>query len=112
MAELGHLRVHGEPAARCCLPLAEPGKLEVAAGELVTREYHERVCRAVIRAGWLNREPAWPPLQEGGAVLRLRDAESNVWLPQALRAALIHWRYRPRNPSPPQPQPPQKRLRR
>ena len=48
----------------------------------------------------------------GGAVLRVTDAEGNVWLPRALRAALGHWRYRPRNPAPPQPQPPRKRRRR
>ena len=48
----------------------------------------------------------------GGAVLRVTDAEANVWLPRALRATLGHWGYRPRNPPPPQPPPPHKQRRR
>ena len=42
-------------------------------------------------------------LLEGGAVLRITDADVNNWLPRALRNALTHWRYRGRNPPPPQP---------
>ena len=57
-------------------------------------------------------EPGWPAFLEGGAVLRVTNAEANVWLPRALRTALGHWRYRPRNPPPPQPQPPHKQRRR
>ena len=73
---------------------------------------HERVLRAVIPAGWPDRELGWPAFLEGGAVLRVTEAKADVWLPRALHAALIHWRYRPTNPPPPRPEPPQKRTRR
>ena len=73
---------------------------------------HERVLRSVIWAAWPDRGPTWPAFLEGGAVLRITDADANNWLPLALRNALTHWRYRQRNPPPPQPQPPHKRLRR
>ena len=75
-------------------------------------EDHERVLRSVIRAAWPDREPTWPAFLEGGAVLRITDADANNWLPRALRSALAHWRYRRRNPLPPQPQPQHKRRRR
>ena len=71
----------------------------------------ERVLQAVIRVAWPDREPTWPAFLEGGAVLRIKDADANNWLPRALRNALTHWRYRRRNPPPPQPQPPHKRRR-
>ena len=54
----------------------------------------------------------WPAVLEGGAVLRITDAEAKNWLPRALRTALTHWRYRQLNPPPPQPQPQHKRRRR
>ena len=66
----------------------------------------------MIWAAWPDREPTWPAFLEGGAVLRITDAEANNWLPRALRSALAHWRYRRRNPPLPQPQPPHKRRRR
>ena len=47
-------------------------------------EDHERVLRSVIRAAWPNREPTWPAFQEGGAVLRLTDADANNWPPPGL----------------------------
>ena len=75
-------------------------------------EDHERVLRSVIRAAWPDREPTWPAFLEGGAVLRITDADANNWLPWALRSALALWRYRRHNPPPPQPQPPHKRRRR
>ena len=59
-------------------------------GGWATPEDHERVLRAVIRAGWPNREPTWPAFLEGGAVLSITDAKANNWLPRALRAALTH----------------------
>ena len=73
---------------------------------------HEGVLRAVILAGWPDRELRWPAFLEGEVVLRVTDTEANVWLPRALRAALLHWHYCSRNPPPPQPQPLQKRKRR
>ena len=88
------------------------GNREVPPGGWTAPEDHERVLRAVIRAAWPDREPTWPAFLEGGAVLRITDADANNWLPQALRNALTHWRYRRRNPPPPQPQPPHKRRRR
>ena len=87
------------------------GYREVPPGGWAAPEDHERVIWAVIRAGWPDREPTWPALLEGGAVLCITDAEANNWLPRALRTALTHWRYRRQNPWP-QPQPPRKRRRR
>ena len=57
-------------------------------------EDHERVLRSVIRGAWPDREPTWPAFLEGGAVLRITDADGNNWLPRALRNALTHLRYR------------------
>ena len=88
------------------------GNREVPPGGWAAPEDHERVLRSVIWAAWPDREPTWPAFLEGGAVLRITDAEANNWLPRALRSALAHWRYRRRNPPPPQPQPPHKRRRR
>ena len=88
------------------------GNREVPPGGWAAREDHERVLRSVIRAAWPDREPTWPAFLEGGAVLRITDADANNWLPRALRSALAHWRYRRHNPPPPQPQPPHKRRRR
>ena len=88
------------------------GNQEMPPGGGAAPEDHERVLWAVIRAGWPDREPMWPAFLEGGAVLRITDAEANNWLPRALRTALTHWRYRRRNPPPPQPKPPSKRRRR
>ena len=51
-------------------------------------EDHERVLRSVIRAAWPDREPTWPAFLEGGAVLRITDADDNNWLPRALRSPL------------------------
>ena len=45
-------------------------------------------------------------------VLRVTNAEANVWLPRALRTAFGHWRYCPRTPPPLQPQPPRKQRHR
>ena len=88
------------------------GNREVPPGGWAAPKDHERVSRSVIRAAWPDREPTWPALLEGGAVLRITDADANNWLPRALRSALAHWRYRQHNPPPPQPQHPHKRRRR
>ena len=88
------------------------GNREVPPGGWAAPEDHERVLRSVIRAAWPHRGPTWPAFLEGGAVLRITDADANNWLPRALRSALAHWRYRRHNPPPPQPQPPYKRRRR
>ena len=88
------------------------GKREVPPGGWAAPEDHERVLRPVIGAVWPDREPTWPALLEGGAVLRITDADANNWLLRAWRNALTHWRYCRRNPPPPQPQPPRKRRRR
>ena len=87
------------------------GNREAPPGGWAAPEDHERVLRSVIRAAWPDREPTWPAFLEGGAVLRITDADANNWLPRALRSALAHWRYRRNNPPPPQPQPPHKRRR-
>ena len=78
------------------------GNREVPPGGWAAPEDHERVLRSVIRAAWPDREPTWPAFLEGRAVLRITDADANNWLPRALRSALAHWRYRRRNPPPPQ----------
>ena len=88
------------------------GTREMPPGGRGAPKDHERVLRAVVRAEWPDREPTWPAFLEGGAVLRITDADANNWLPRALRNAVTHWRYRRRNPPPPQPQPPHKRRRR
>ena len=85
------------------------GNREVPPGGWAAPEDHQRVLRSVIWAAWPDRGPTWPAVLEGGAVLRITDADANNWLPRALRSALAHWRYRRRNPPPPQPQPPNKR---
>ena len=88
------------------------GNREVPLGGWAAPEDHERVLRSVIRAAWPDRGPTWPAFLEGGAMIRITDADANNWLPRALRSALAHWRYRRRNPPPRQPQPPHKRPRR
>ena len=88
------------------------GNREVPPGLWTAPEDHERVLWSVIWAAWPHRGPTWPAFLEGGAVLRITDADANNWLPRALRSALAHWRYRRRNPPPPQPQPLHKRRRR
>ena len=90
----------------------DKGNQEVPPGGWAAPEDHERVLRSVIRAVWPNRGPTLPAFLEGGAMLRITDADANNWLPQALRSALAHWRYRRRNQLPPQPQTPHKRRRR
>ena len=101
-----------EPALRCRAPPERRRKPRGTPGGWAAPEDHERVLRSVIRAAWPDREPTWPAFLEGGAVLRITDADANNWLPRALRSALAHWRYRRHNPPPPQPQPPHKRRRR
>ena len=41
----------------------------------------------------------------GGVVLRTTDEDAHNWLPRALRNAIADWRYRRRDPPPPQPHP-------
>ena len=88
------------------------GNREVPPGGRAAPEDHERVLRTVIWAAWPDREPTRPAFLEGGAVLRITDADANNWLPRALRNALTRRRYCRRNPPPPQTQPPHKRRRR
>ena len=114
VAELGHLRNHQgaeERALRCRAPpgWGEPG---IAPRGSVAREDRKTVLRTLIRAEPRDRGPTWPAFLDGGAVLRVTEAEANNWLPRALRTALGNWRYHPRNPPLPQPQPSRKRRRR
>ena len=88
------------------------GNQDVPPGVWAAPESHEKVLQSVIRAAWPDRGPTWPAFQEGRAVLRITDADTNNWLPWALRNALTHWRYRRRNPPPPRPKPPHKRRHR
>ena len=64
------------------------GNREVPPGGWAAREDRERVPRSVIWAAWPDREPTWPAFLEGGAVLRITDADANNWPPRALRSAL------------------------
>ena len=66
------------------------GNREVPRGGWAAPEDHERVLRSVIWAAWPDREPTWPAFLEGGAVLRITDADANNWLPRTLRSALAH----------------------
>ena len=86
--------------------------LEVPPGGWAAPGDHQRVLWVVIGAAWPDREPSWPAFLEGGALLCITDADANSWLHRTLLNALTHWRYRRRNPSPPQPRPPCKRRRR
>ena len=95
-----------------CSVLRDIGNREVPPGGWAAQEDQERVLRSVIRAARPDMGPTWPAFLEGGAVLRIMDADANNWIPRALRSALAHWRYRRRNPPPPQPQSPHKRRRR
>ena len=88
---------------------SDRGNQDVPPGGSAAPEDHGGILRTVIRAASPDREPTWPAFLEGGAVLRIRDADANNWLPWALRNALTHWRYHRQNPAPPQPQPPHKR---
>ena len=88
------------------------GNWDVPPGGWAAREDHKGVLRAVIRAAWPDRKPAWPAFLEGGAVLRITDADANNWLPPALRNALTHWHYHRRNLPLPQPPPRHKQRRR
>ena len=73
---------------------------EVAPVGWVALDDHLRVLRAVIRAGWPDLGLERPAFPEGGTMLRVTDAEANIWLPRALRTALSHRRYRLCSPSP------------
>ena len=66
------------------------GNREVPLGGWAAPEDHERVLGSVIRAAWPDGGPTWPAFLEGGAVLRITDADANNWLPRALRNALTH----------------------
>ena len=115
MAELG---LHGDHQGMrnrrsdVVLLRRDKGSREVPTGGWAAPEAHERILRTMIWAAWPDRAPTWPAFLEGGAVLRITDADANNWLPRALRNALTHWRYRWRNPPALQPQPPHKRRRR
>ena len=67
------------------------GNREVPPGGWAAPEDHERVLRSVIRAAWPDRGPTWPAFLEGGAVLRITDADANNWLPRALGASSSPW---------------------
>ena len=82
------------------------GNREVPPGGWAAPEDQERVLRSVVWAAWPDRGPTWPAFLEGGAVLCITGVDANNWLTRALRSALPHWRYRQRNPPPPQSQPP------
>ena len=75
------------------------GNQEVPPGGWAAPKDHERVLMSVMRAAWPEREPTWPAFLEGGAVLRITDADAKNWLPRALRSALAHWRYRRGKPA-------------
>ena len=53
------------------------GNREVPPGGWAAPEDHERVLRSVIRAALPDRERTWPSFLEGGAVLRITDADAN-----------------------------------
>ena len=86
VAGLGLLRDHQgnqKPALRCRVPPERRGEQRNAHGGVGGPGRPGSVLRAVIRAGWPEREPTWPALLEGGASLRITDAEANNWLSRA-----------------------------
>ena len=60
------------------------GNREVPSGGWVARDDQERFLRAVVGAEWPHREPTWRAFLEGGALLRVTDAEANNWLPSRI----------------------------
>ena len=68
-----------------CSSGRDGGNREVPPGGWAAPEDHDRVLRSVIQAAWPDREPTWPAFLEGGAVLRITDADANNWIPRALR---------------------------
>ena len=112
VAELRHLRNHQgveEPALRWRAPPDGQGEPGSAPGVAGGPRGPRKGPPGPDLGGWPDREPKSPAFLEGGAVLRVTDAEANNWLPWALRTALTHWRYRWRSATPRQPQPPYKR---
>ena len=100
MAELGV----EELAVRFCAPPEGLGEPEGAPGGVDGPEGPQKGPLRCDSGG----EPTRPAFLEGGAVLRVTDAEANNWPLRALHTALTQWCYRRRNPPPPQPQPPHK----
>ena len=71
----------------------------------MAREDHERVLRAVIRAGWPDREPTWPAFLKAGAVLCVTDARTTTGCPgpcapPSPTGATARGTYRRRSPNP------------
>ena len=111
LGQPGDLQEVAEPALRCRAPPEGRRKPRGTPGG-VGGPRGPREGPQVSDPGGVARQGAeWPAFLEGGAVLRITDADANNWLPRALRSALAHWRYRRHNPPPPQPQPPHKRRR-
>ena len=77
LGQRGDLQEGEEPALRCRAPLERRRKPRGTPGGVGSPRGPERVLRSVIRA-------------EGGAVLRVTDADANNWLPRALRSTLAH----------------------
>ena len=90
LGQPGDLQEVEEPVFDAVLLRRDRGNREVPPGGWAAPEDHERVLRSVIRAAWPDREPTWPAFLEGGAVLRITDADANNWLPRALRPPANH----------------------
>ena len=59
------------------------GDREAPPGGRMAREDHKRILRAIIHPGWPDRDSGWRPFMDGGAVLRVTDADTNGWFPRA-----------------------------
>ena len=80
MVELGQPGDHQGvelSALRCRAPPGGQRKPRGTPGGWAGPEDHERVLRSVNEAAWPNRGPTWPAFLEGGAVLRITDADAN-----------------------------------
>ena len=112
LGQPGDLQEVEEPALRCRAPPEGRRRPRGTPGGVGGPRGPREGPQVSDPGGVARQGPTWPAFLEGGAVLRITDADANNWLPRALRSALAHWRYRRHNPPPPQPQPPHKRRRR
>ena len=69
--------VQGDSSRACPTGLAGPEPSGTINDPGQHFQDHERVLRSVIRAAWPDRKPTWPAFLEGGAVLRITDADAN-----------------------------------
>ena len=86
-----------EPALRCRAPPEGRRKRRSTPGGVGSPRRPREGPEVSDPGGVARQGGEVPPFLEGGAVLRITDADANNWLPRTLRSAHAHWRYRRRN---------------